>query len=74
MESSKEAEEAAMKRWMGIALIVVGILLALVAALADVIGLGQDVGAFGWRQLTGTIVGLVIFIAGLAITMMVKPS
>ena len=61
-----------MKRWMGIVLLVVGIVLALVAALADVIGLGADVGTFGWRQLAGTIVGGLIVLIGLVVAITAK--
>ncbi len=61
-----------MKRWMGIVVLVVGIVLALVAALSDVIGLGADVGTFGTRQIAGTIAGLAIAIAGLVVAFTAK--
>jgi hypothetical protein len=43
-------------------LLVLGILLALVSLLADVLGIG--VVGLGWKQITGFIVGLVVAIVG----------
>lgn len=48
-----------------IVLIVVGVLVALLFALADVIGVGRDPGTFGIRQIVGTIIGVVIFVVGI---------
>ena len=61
-----------MKRWIGIVVAAVGIAVALVFALAEMVGLGTDVGTFGWKQLTGTIVGAVIFVVGLVLAIRAK--
>jgi len=47
-------------------LVIVGILVALIFALADVIGIG-DQGRFGSQQIAGTVVGVLVFIVGLII-------
>jgi predicted MFS family arabinose efflux permease len=51
------------RRSLGSALIALGLILAVVFALADQIGIGDGEG-FGWRQLTGVIVGLLVAVAG----------
>ena len=45
-----------------VVILVIGILLALVSLLADAVGIGS--GGIGWKQLTGTAVGLVVAIIG----------
>ena len=45
-------------------LMIVGILIVLIAALADPLGLGRSPG-FGWRQTLGVIVGALVIVAGL---------
>lgn len=45
-------------------LIGVGVLLALVSALADRLGLGWHPG-FGWRQGLGVVIGVVVILGGL---------
>lgn len=42
---------------------IVGLIIALVFALADVFGIGQP--PFGLRQIIGTIVGVVILVVGI---------
>lgn len=54
-------------RILAIAFIVVGAILALVSALADQIGLGAPTSTFGWKQLIGVIVGLVLIAAGVVL-------
>lgn len=49
----------------GITIAVVGLLIGLLFALADVIGVGTDPGAFGWAQIVGLIVGVVMLAAGI---------
>jgi len=48
------------------AVLIVGILLLAVSLLADAIGIGNDAG-FGSQQITGTIVGAILTIAGLVL-------
>ncbi len=52
-------------RILAIAFIVVGVLLALVSALADQVGLGAPTSSFGWKQLLGLVLGIVLVIAGI---------
>jgi len=47
------------------ALIAVGVVVALFCGLAEVIGIGG--GSFGWKQLVGVIAGCLVAIAGLFI-------
>ena len=51
---------------MGLILAVIGVLLGLLFALADVIGVG-DPAQFGYIQIIGTVVGVLIFIGGVII-------
>ena len=52
-------------RTLGIILLIVGILVALLFGLADVIGIGTDPTGFGFAQIIGLIVGIVLFVVGL---------
>ncbi len=52
-------------RLLAIAFIVVGALLALVSAFADQIGLGAAHSGFGWKQLLGVVLGIIILVAGI---------
>jgi hypothetical protein len=54
-------------------LMIVGILIVLIAALADPLGLGRSPG-FGWRQTLGVIVGALVIVAGLYLRRRVKAS
>jgi hypothetical protein len=54
-------------------LMIVGILVVLIAALADPLGLGRSPG-FGWRQTLGVIVGALVIVAGLYLRRRVKAS
>ncbi len=51
-------------RMLAIAFIAVGAILALVSALADQIGLGAPQSTFGWKQLLGLVLGLILLAAG----------
>ena len=51
-------------RMLALAFIVVGGLLAIVSALADQIGFGAPGSSFGWKQLLGLVLGVVILAAG----------
>ena len=46
-------------------LIVGGLILILLSLSADLIYLGGDINAFGWKQITGTGVGLLLLLIGL---------
>ena len=54
-------------------LMIVGILIALVAALADPLGLGRSPG-FGWRQTLGVVVGALVVAGGVYLWRRGKPS
>jgi thiol:disulfide interchange protein len=45
-----------------------GVVLTLVSIFADPLALGLPGSGFGWKQTTGTIVGLIIFALGLWLT------
>jgi hypothetical protein len=49
----------------GIALVAIGVVVALFSGLAEVFGIGE--GSFGWKQVVGVVVGCVIAAAGLFI-------
>ena len=61
--AKQQLSKAALTRLSWVALIV-GILVVLLSALADPLGLGQSPG-FGWRQALGVIVGAVSIYFGL---------
>jgi membrane associated rhomboid family serine protease len=44
----------------GLAILAVGVVLALVSLLADSLGLGGQPDVFGWKQVTGLVVGLAL--------------
>ncbi|MGV8040280.1 MAG: hypothetical protein AB2L07_09440 [Thermoanaerobaculaceae bacterium] len=52
------------QKTLGVGLLVVGVLLVLVSAAADTIGVGGAPG-FGWKQITGVIVGVVLAAVGM---------
>jgi hypothetical protein len=52
-------------RLLAAGLIVVGVLLALVSGLGDTIGIGAEEGEFGWKQVTGLVVGILLVVAGI---------
>ena len=54
-------------------LMIVGIVIVLLSALADPLGLGRSPG-FGWRQTLGVIVGAVVILAGVYLRRRAKPS
>ncbi|MGE3798214.1 MAG: hypothetical protein AB7G88_10245 [Thermomicrobiales bacterium] len=51
-------------RFLSVAAIILGILLAVMSLLADEIGVSGGGEGLGWKQLIGAIVGLVIALAG----------
>ncbi len=52
-------------RILAIAFIIVGALLAFVSALADQVGLGAPTSTFGWKQLLGLVLGIILIVAGI---------
>ncbi len=48
------------------ALILVGVALALVSGLGDLIGIGAEESTFGWKQIAGLVVGVLLLAAGIA--------
>jgi hypothetical protein len=66
LEWSIDAGEVAMtgnKGW-SVAILVVGLVVLLGSALADILGLGASPLVFGYRQLAGSAVGLVLVVVG----------
>jgi predicted phage tail protein len=49
---------------IGIIVIILGALLAAVSLLADVLGLGSDLNAVGWKQFLGAGLGVLVMIVG----------
>jgi hypothetical protein len=49
---------------IGIIVIILGVLLAAVSLLADVLGLGSDLNAVGWKQFLGAGLGVLVMIVG----------
>jgi hypothetical protein len=54
-------------------LIGVGVLLVLISALADTLGLGRSPD-FGWRQTLGVVIGALVILGGLYLRRRQKPS
>jgi hypothetical protein len=58
---------------IGIGIGVVGLLIALVSLLADVIGIGSAPLAFGYKQMIGTTAGSVLLVLGVALYLYATP-
>ena len=54
-------------RILAIAFIVIGVVLVLVSALADQIGLGAPASTFGWKQLLGVVLGIGLVAGGVVL-------
>jgi uncharacterized membrane protein len=54
------------RRTLGFAVLAVGVIVVVVSALADQIGIGRG-DAFGWNQIVGVIVGAVIAVVGVIV-------
>ena len=52
------------KKTIGIALLAVGVIVLIASLAADVIGLGGAIGAFGYKQIIGAVVGVVVAVVG----------
>lgn len=53
------------EKTLGTGLLVIGVLLVLVSAAADTIGVGGAPG-FGWKQITGVVVGIALAAVGVS--------
>jgi hypothetical protein len=51
------------RKWLGIILLVVGVVLLILSVVADMIGIGGAPG-FGYKQIAGVIVGILLAGAG----------
>jgi len=67
-----EKEGIMSKRTIGLVVIVIGVVIAVVALLLDVIGIGNKAG-IGWMQLLGTAIGVVVALVGVWLAMS-KPA
>lgn len=57
------------KKYLGISLLIIGILVIVISFSADYIGLGKSAHAvIGWKQLLGAALGLILAIAGFILT------
>lgn len=54
-------------RMLAIVFVIAGVLLALVSVFADQVGLGAQGSTFGWKQLLGLVLGLVLLIVGVVL-------
>ncbi len=55
------------KKSLGLLVAAIGLVMALVTALADMLGLGKVEGTFGYNQILGTVVGVAVLLVGLRI-------
>jgi len=56
------------KKTVGLVVLVVGMVILVLSLVADLIGIGGG-GAFGYRQMAGTIVGAIVTVVGLVLTL-----
>ncbi|RPJ25448.1 MAG: hypothetical protein EHM33_14510 [Chloroflexi bacterium] len=61
------------KKTLGLVLIVLGIVLLGISLAADQLGVGTAVGVMGWKQWTGTVVGALLFLAGIWLNRQATP-
>jgi hypothetical protein len=46
-------------------IVILGVLIILVSALAEPLGLGSEGGKFGWKQILGVVIGALLLVAGI---------
>jgi hypothetical protein len=56
------------ERPLGIVIAVIGVIGTLIAVLADPLGIGEG-HTFGWLQITGTVLGALVTLCGIAMAM-----
>lgn len=54
------------------AAIVLGVVLALVSGLGDLVGIGATEGDFGWKQIVGLVVGVALVATGIGLLLRPK--
>ena len=52
------------KKIVGIVLLVIGALILILSLIADLIGVGVNPVVFGYRQIIGTVVGVILIVVG----------
>jgi hypothetical protein len=52
------------KKTIGIALLAVGVIVLIVSLAADAVGVGSAAGAFGYKQIIGAVVGVIVAVIG----------
>ncbi|MBN1451487.1 MAG: hypothetical protein JW963_10770 [Anaerolineales bacterium] len=52
------------KKTVGIALLAVGVIVLIVSLAADLIGFGGAADAFGYKQIIGAVVGVIVAVVG----------
>jgi hypothetical protein len=55
------------RRSLGFVVTAVGVIVVVVAALADPIGIGGAEDTFGWKQIVGVVIGTVVTVAGIVL-------
>ncbi len=57
------------RKVIGYAAIVIGLILIVISVFADQIGLGAAQGIFGWKQILGTGLGVILLIVGIVFSL-----
>jgi len=57
------------KKIAGIVLLVIGAIILVLSLTADLVGIGVNPAVFGYRQIIGTIVGVIVIVAGLILVL-----
>jgi hypothetical protein len=52
------------KRNIGWLLVIVGTVIQIVSLAADFLGIGEQLGIIGWKQLSGAAIGLIVILIG----------
>ncbi len=67
-----KADHRPLAQRIGRVLSLLGLVIGVISALADVIGLGASPEAFGYRQLIGTAVGLLLLVMGVTLLLLTQ--